>query len=151
LSGGSFCLCMISNVANLNEVVLQVIMGGVLGVVCAKFMESPEVLAKIRKFQQVLSNGDSADPVKEQRPFIEVSSYTFKKSSEEHTCIICYDSVNVDEQATDCSSCARTFHHNCLSTWVNTGCAKCPLCRNSWNCAQAVADEPVPMAIPLRN
>lgn len=137
-------------IANLEEVFFQVIMGGLLGIVCAKFMESPEVLAKIRKFQQAISNGDRADPVKEHRPMIEVASYTCKISTAEHNCIICYDALCAEEQVTDCGHCCRTFHAKCLKTWVNTGSAKCPLCRRSWSGTEAPAKvQGLPQAISL--
>eukprot|EP00929_Paragymnodinium_shiwhaense_P064025 TRINITY_DN32037_c0_g1_i1.p1 TRINITY_DN32037_c0_g1~~TRINITY_DN32037_c0_g1_i1.p1 ORF type:complete len:188 (-),score=22.03 TRINITY_DN32037_c0_g1_i1:279-842(-) len=51
------------------------------------------------------------------------------------TCAMCLDEVEVEAAATASSTrlrCGHQFHQDCISKWVFTGAATCPLCRASF-------------------
>lgn len=45
-------------------------------------------------------------------------------------CVICYDSMNVEQDVREFSVCAHQFHYSCLSIWLDYS-SSCPICRKA--------------------
>lgn len=50
-------------------------------------------------------------------------------SDTEHTCAICQDSLQSDQEGRKLNACGHWFHKNCIDTWFE-GNVHCPVCRH---------------------
>ena len=50
-------------------------------------------------------------------------------SDTEHTCAICQDTLQSDQEGRKLNACGHWFHKNCIDTWFE-GNVHCPVCRH---------------------
>eukprot|EP00929_Paragymnodinium_shiwhaense_P114724 TRINITY_DN83216_c0_g1_i1.p1 TRINITY_DN83216_c0_g1~~TRINITY_DN83216_c0_g1_i1.p1 ORF type:complete len:222 (-),score=26.16 TRINITY_DN83216_c0_g1_i1:283-948(-) len=49
--------------------------------------------------------------------------------SDAPTCVVCFDEVDAASPSQRLGCCGKEFHEACISLWLRTGSASCPLCR----------------------
>lgn len=61
-------------------------------------------------------------------------------SEEEHSCAICQDTLNPDQEGRKLNICGHWFHRTCIDTWFERD-VHCPVCRHD---IREVANQPPP-------
>lgn len=55
------------------------------------------------------------------------------KHNPDEDCSICYEDYSKNEDISQCESCKKFFHKDCISVWLRKASRRtCPMCRSEW-------------------